>query len=232
MHRDHRRASQHELRGGREQGLPYRVGGHPVLQEVDDRPARVELRNLAQRTDELIARGIVPTALIPGLRDLSEHRVELPPGSIGGQIASGRIRVVAVILERRGEGAKHRRCVFGSDDRQEAVHVLHRDGLVTDCAKIPGAVPEEELGELLRRRESGEIEDGGIDCLEIPAVQCIDQAFAGCLHRPGHGVRRRTHPPAGLAALLFLRALEVVERPEHRQPTLLSGRLSAVRWAD
>ena len=126
-----------------------------------------------------------------------------------------------MILERCGEGAKHRRRVFGPDDRQEAVHVLHRDGLVTDRAKIPGAVPEEDLGELLRCRESGEIEYCGIDSLRIPAIQCIDQAPSGCLHGPGHGVRTRAHRPAALAALLFLSALEVVERPEYRQPTLL-----------
>ena len=91
---------------------------------------------------------------------------------------------------------------------------------MTDRTKIPGAVPEEDLGELLRRRESGEIEDSGIDGLEIPAIQCIDQALSGRLHRPGHGIRPRTHRPAAAAALLFLSALEVVERPEYRQPTL------------
>ena len=221
MHRDHRRPSQHHLRGGGEEPLPYRVGGHAVLQEVDDRPARVELRDLAKRAHEFVACGVVPTALLPGLRDLSKHRLELAPGSIGRQVASGGIRSAAVILERCGEGAKHGRRVLGSDDRQEAVHVLHRDGLVTDLAKIPGAVSEEELEELLRRRESGEIEDSGIDGLEIPAIQCIDQALSGRLHRPGHGIRPRTHRPAALAALLFLSALEVVERPEYRQPTLL-----------
>ena len=116
-----------------------------MLQEVDDRPARVELRDLAKRAHELVACGVVPTALLPGLRDLSKHRLELAPGSIGRQVASGGIRSAAVILERCGEGAKHGGRVFGSDDRQEAVHVLHRDGLVTDRTKIPGAVPEEDL---------------------------------------------------------------------------------------
>ena len=100
------------------------------------------------------------------------------------------------------------------------MHVLHRDGLVTDRTKIPGTVSEEEFGELLRRRESGEIEDSGIDSLKIPAIQCIDQAFSGRLHRPGHGVRPRTHRPAALVALRFLGAFEIVERPEYRQPTL------------
>ena len=191
-----------------------------MFQEVDHRPARVELRDLAERADEFIACGVVPTALFPGLRDLSKHRLELPPSSIGRQVASGRIRIVAVILERCGEGAKHGRRVLGSDDRQEAVHVLHCDGLVTDLTKIPGAVSEEELGELLRGRESGEIENSGIDSLKIPAIQCIDQAFSGRLRRPGHGLRLRTHRPAALAALLFLSAFEIVERPEYRQPTL------------
>ena len=220
VHRDHRRPSQHQLRGGGEEALPYRVGGHTVFQEVDDRPARVELRDLAKRADELVACGVVPAPLFPGLRDLSEHRLELPPGSIGRQVASGGTRVVAVILERRGEGAEHGRRVFGSDDRQEAVHVLHRDGLVTDRTKVPGAVPEEELGELLRRRESREIDDCGIDSLQIPAIQCIDQASSGRPHRPGHRVRLRTHCPTALAALLFLSAFEIVERPEYRQPAL------------
>ena len=114
-----------------------------MLQEVDHHPARVELGDLAEGADELVARGVVPAALHPGLRDLSKHRLELPPRSIGRQVASGGIRVVSVVLERRGEGAKHGRRVFGSDDRQQAVHVLHRDGLVTDRAKVPGAVPEE-----------------------------------------------------------------------------------------
>ena len=191
-------------------------------QEVDHRPARVELRDLAERADEFIACGVVSTALFPGLRDLSKHRLELPPGPIGRQVAGDGIRVVAVVLERCGEGAKHGSCVFGSDDRQEAVHVLHRDGLVTDRALIPDALSEEDLGELLRRREAGEIEDSGIDSLKIPAIQCIDQASAGRLHRPGHGVRRRTHRPAALAALRVLRALEILERPEFRQLTLLA----------
>ena len=110
--------------------------------------------------------------------------------------------------------------MFGANERQEAVHVLHRDGLVTDRAKVPDAVPEEDLGELLRRSQACAIEDSGIDGLQIPAIQCIDQASSGLLRRPGHGVRLRTHRPAALAALRFLRALEIVERPEHRQPTL------------
>ena len=83
VHRDHRRQSQHQFRGGGEQTLPYRVGGHTVFQEVDHRPARVELRDLAERAEEFIACGVVPTALFPGLRDLSKHRLELPPSSIG-----------------------------------------------------------------------------------------------------------------------------------------------------
>ena len=39
VHRDHRRQSQHQFRGGGEQTLPYRVGGHTVFQELDHRPA-------------------------------------------------------------------------------------------------------------------------------------------------------------------------------------------------
>ena len=125
-----------------------------------------------------------------------------------------------MILERCGERAKHGRRILGSDNRQEAVHVLHRDDLVTDRTKIPDAVSEEEFGELLRCREAGEIEDSGIDGFEIPAIQGVDQAFAGRLHRPGHGSRRRTHGPAALVALRLLGAFEIVERPEQRQPVL------------
>ena len=88
-----------------------------MLKEVDDRPARVELRYVAKRADEPVACGVVPTALFPGLRNLAKHRLELPPGPIGRQVARGGIRIVAVILERRGKGAKHGRRVFGSPPR-------------------------------------------------------------------------------------------------------------------
>ena len=100
------------------------------------------------------------------------------------------------------------------------MHVLHRDGLVTDRTKIPDAVSEEDLGELLGGCKPGAVEDGGIDSLEIPAIQCIDQTSPGLRRRFGHGRRFRSHRPAARTALLFLRALEIVERPEHRQPTL------------
>ena len=218
MHRDHRRPRQHQLRGGGEERLPYRAGGHAAFQEIDRRPACVELRNLAERADEPVARRVVPTALFPGLRNLSQHRLERPPGPVGRQVAGGGIRAVAVILECGCQRAKQGSGVFGPDKRQEAVRVLHRDGLVADRAKIPDAVSKKDLEELLRRGQPGEIEDSGIDGLGVPAVQRIDQAFAGRLRRTGRGGRPRTHRPAAPAALRLLGALEIVERPEYRQP--------------
>ena len=117
MHRDHRRPRQHQFRSGGEERLPYRAGGHAGFQEIDRRPACVELRNLAEHADELIARGIVPTALFPGLRNLSQHHLERPPGPVGRQVAGGGIRTVAVILECGCQRAKQGTGVFGPDKR-------------------------------------------------------------------------------------------------------------------
>ena len=65
MHRHHPRLAHHQFRGRGEQGLPDRVSGHPVLQEVDDHPARIEFRNLAEGADEFIASGVIPAAPLP-----------------------------------------------------------------------------------------------------------------------------------------------------------------------
>jgi hypothetical protein len=80
---------------------------------------------------------IVP--LLPGLRDLAQLFLILPPRLIRLKIVTGRIRIRIAVLQRRHGGAQYGYGLSAAEKRDKTVGIADSNGLVADLPKVARA---------------------------------------------------------------------------------------------
>ncbi len=223
VERDEARLAEQQLAGAVEQGVPDRLRGDPAVQERDDLFAGIVVGARAQRGEQVgrgrrIGRAPDPIALDP-VRAL----LVASPGPVGRVVAPGG---VAILVHQQGTGQRpqDRLGVLPADALERPTTVGHVDRLVADRAEVAGAVPEEQLVDFVGPGRAGQGRHGRVGRLFVPPVHRRGERLAGPAGGRDGRLVHRPHRPVALADVLRLRALEVVERPEDRQPAVGVGR--------
>ena len=153
----------------------------------------------------------------------SAQLLVVPPGPVGRVVALGG---VAVLVHQQGIGQRpqDRLGVLPADALERPTTVGHVDRLVADRAEVAGAVAEEQLVDLVGPGRSGQGRHGRVGRRLVPVVHGRGERRAGLAGGRDGRLVHRAHRPVPLADVLRLRALEVVERPEDRQPAVGVGR--------
>src|SRR5262249_45861765 len=94
------------------------------------------------------------------------------------------------------------------------------DRLVADVAEVAGAVAQEDLEDLPQPRRAREGGDGAVGPLRVPVVHRLHEAGLRLVGGGEPGLLDRPHAPVAPALVARLRGLEVVDRPEQRQPAV------------
>jgi hypothetical protein len=114
------------------------------------------------------------------------------------------------------------------DDAIERPHaVRHVDRLVADVAEVARGVSPEQLDDFLARRRARHTRNRGVGRALVPALHRIDERLTRLLSRRHTRFRDRPHRPIALTHVCRLRPLELIERPEDRQPPIALRRREA-----
>ncbi len=141
----------------------------------------------------------------------------LPPRPIRFRVSLGRIAFL-VHQQRVGQRTQYRLGVLPTDELQRPLRAGHEDRLVTDGTEVSGAVAVEQLEDLLGRRRASQAGDRRVGCGFIPVVHRGDERRASFVAWRDRRFVHRPHRPMALLHVAGLRVLEIVRRPEQRQP--------------
>ena len=128
-----------------------------------------------------------------------------------------------MIEQRVGQRTQYRFGVLPTDDLQSAPGVGEVNCLVTDAAQIARRVGDEQVKYLLCTGTAIQARHGGVRGGFVPAVHGFDKRAPRGTRRGHPLLRHRSHGPVSLLDVAGLGFLEIVDRPQDRQPAIRIG---------
>ncbi len=197
-----------------------RLRRHGAVEQCDDLRARIGICTGSQRVEQLDRRCHLQLAFLPARADAIDDRQVVSPGTIRGCVAGCRMRPAAIVELRIGDRSHHRLGVLPADGLQRAPRIGDVDGLMADVAIVARAVTAEQRqalrsGQVADDSRGGDVGSGLVPRFHGPLERLTRLIRAG--HEPL--VDRGQLPVAG-EHIAKLRCLEIVDRPEERQPAI------------
>ena len=107
-----------------------------------------------------------------------------------------------------------------ADELEHPPAMRYKNRFVADGSEIPRPVAVKELIDLIGSGRSHKPGNGGVCFLFVPAIHGFNEGFPGLMSRRDHTLVHRRHSPTAIMLFHRLRVLELIERPEYRQPAI------------